>query len=181
MKKETKKIVAAKKPIEKKVRKVAKEIPENIADTKVYIPGKKTVYSIGPNGEYAGETIAHECQLEPGVYHIPANATDVKPLYPKSGFIVVYDAKIGNWKHVEIPVEKEKEIDPAAIQREKVVAIKAQRDHLLRESDYTQLSDVLSSMKPSLQKAWIDYRLALRNITNQKDFPDKVEFPNKPE
>ncbi len=39
----------------------------------------KTVYSYNEKGQFAGETIAHESPLEPGIYHIPADATEIAP------------------------------------------------------------------------------------------------------
>jgi hypothetical protein len=54
--------------------------------------------------------------------------------------------------------------------------IRNKRDFLLKESDWTQLSDVPKETK----EIWADYRQALRDITEQNDFPTAVEFPVKP-
>jgi hypothetical protein len=56
-----------------------------------------------------------------------------------------------------------------------------QRDGLLLESDWTQLSDVKVNMTPEKITEWLEYRTALRNITLQETFPHSVIFPIKPE
>lgn len=50
--------------------------------------------------------------------------------------------------------------------------VRAQRDALLRESDWTQLPDV-----PVDRQAWATYRQALRDITSQPGFPATVTWP----
>ena len=54
--------------------------------------------------------------------------------------------------------------------------VKAQRNYLLKESDWTQLPDVPQSMKDT----WATYRQALRDITAQPGFPKTVNWPDKP-
>ena len=49
------------------------------------------------------------------------------------------------------------------------------RNELLKESDWTQLSDVSQTIKD----LWIVYRQELRNITNQQN-PFNIEWPIKP-
>ena len=49
------------------------------------------------------------------------------------------------------------------------------RNELLKESDWTQLSDVSQTIKD----LWIVYRQELRNITNQEN-PFNIEWPVKP-
>jgi hypothetical protein len=53
--------------------------------------------------------------------------------------------------------------------------VRAQRDTLLVESDWTQLKDA-----PVDQVAWAAYRQALRDIPSQKGFPASVVWPDKP-
>jgi hypothetical protein len=50
------------------------------------------------------------------------------------------------------------------------------RDLLLKESDWTQLSDVVISNKD----AWATYRQSLRDITKQAGFPDSINWPVAP-
>jgi hypothetical protein len=49
------------------------------------------------------------------------------------------------------------------------------RNELLKESDWTQLSDVSQTIKD----LWTVYRQELRNITNQEN-PFNIEWPVKP-
>lgn len=58
----------------------------------------------------------------------------------------------------------------------KSLLARKQRDLLLKESDWTQVPDA-----PVDADAWKVYRQALRDITNQAGFPDKIDWPIKPE
>lgn len=56
-------------------------------------------------------------------------------------------------------------------------SVRAKRDKLLAESDWTQLPDV-----PALtQVKWQGYRQALRDVTLQVGFPFSVEWPAAPQ
>jgi hypothetical protein len=50
---------------------------------------------------------------------------------------------------------------------------------LLRESDWSMLPDV--PMTKEEKASWIEYRRGLRNIRAQKDFPNSMFWPTKPE
>ncbi len=50
---------------------------------------------------------------------------------------------------------------------------------LLRESDWTVLSDV--PMTSEDRAMWIEYRRALRNIRLQSGFPNDIQWPTSPE
>lgn len=54
--------------------------------------------------------------------------------------------------------------------------VKAIRDGLLKDSDWTQGADVPESIKAP----WSEYRTVLRNIPQDFINPDDVEFPEKP-
>ena len=54
--------------------------------------------------------------------------------------------------------------------------VRAKRDQLLQESDWTQLPDAPSSDA----QAWAAYRQALRDITSQPGFPYNVTWPKEP-
>lgn len=62
-------------------------------------------------------------------------------------------------------------------QQEKEVAIRAERNSYLQQSDWTQLPDVPQAVKAK----WAVYRQALRDVTSQPTFPDSVVWPVKPE
>jgi len=80
----------------------------------------------------------------------------------------------GRWRANYIIQELDTEELAASIERESAL-VRAQRDRLLAESDWTQLPG-----SPVDQKVWAEYRESLRNITNQSKFPLNVEWPNKP-
>lgn len=56
--------------------------------------------------------------------------------------------------------------------------IRAKRNALLHESDWTQSND--SPLTAEIKAAWAKYRQQLRDITEQADFPRTVVFPNTP-
>ena len=53
--------------------------------------------------------------------------------------------------------------------------VRAERNHLLAGSDYTQLADA-----PGDTAAWSSYRQALREIPAQEGFPFTVSWPTEP-
>lgn len=53
--------------------------------------------------------------------------------------------------------------------------VRKQRDRLIAETDWTQLPDV----SPDAKQRYIDYRQALRDITEQPD-PLAISWPSKP-
>ena len=55
--------------------------------------------------------------------------------------------------------------------------IRAQRDVLLKDSDWSVASD--ATPKPS-KEAWLTYRQALRDIPQTFSKPEEVVFPDKP-
>jgi hypothetical protein len=66
-------------------------------------------------------------------------------------------------------------VDPRTDQTQWVV-VKAKRNALLVESDWTQLPDVVLNNK----EQWATYRQQLRDITTQSD-PFNIVWPSKPE
>lgn len=62
----------------------------------------------------------------------------------------------------------------AGLDAEAAKAVRAQRDKLLAETDWTALSDVTMSAEMAT------YRQALRDITAQEGFPHSVNWPVKP-
>lgn len=61
-------------------------------------------------------------------------------------------------------------------EREKLAtAIRAKRDRLLAETDWTQVSD--NALSNAQREAYRVYRQALRDITEQTNFPYNVVFP----
>jgi len=56
--------------------------------------------------------------------------------------------------------------------------IRQKRDGLLRSSDYTQLAD--APLNTVEKAAWADYRNELRNITEDFEAPEAVQWPETP-
>lgn len=58
---------------------------------------------------------------------------------------------------------------------ERAEAVRADRNHRLAASDWTQVADA-----PVDKAAWVTYRQALRDITTQQGFPWSVQWPDTP-
>jgi hypothetical protein len=59
--------------------------------------------------------------------------------------------------------------------------VRAERNRLLAESDWTQLADARDAMGETKAAEWDAYRQALRDIPEQEGFPENVVWPTKPE
>lgn len=70
-------------------------------------------------------------------------------------------------------------IDEEEAKRKRTSSIRLRRDAMLKACDWTILPD--SPFSPEQREKWVTYRQALRDITLQKGFPDKVIFPDKPQ
>ena len=68
----------------------------------------KTVYRYDEDNCYIGTDRAFESPLEKGVFHIPANCTEIEPPEEKEGFKIKWNGEA--WEYEEIP--KEPETDP---------------------------------------------------------------------
>ena len=60
----------------------------------------------------------------------------------------------------------------------KASSVREERDRLLSECDWTQVSD--SPLGSSSKSDWAAYRQALRDVTSQEGFPFDVTWPAKP-
>lgn len=63
----------------------------------------------------------------------------------------------------------------AAVDEAKATEVRQERDVLLMQSDW------MASQDRTMTQAQIDYRQALRDITDQAGFPTNVTWPTKPE
>ena len=69
--------------------------------------------------------------------------------------------------------------DPSPVEattEEKATIVRNHRNSLLFETDWMMMSDT-----PAPSQAWLDYRQALRDVTDQEGFPTTVTWPTKPE
>jgi hypothetical protein len=72
----------------------------------------------------------------------------------------------------KIKLIENKNIDPMNLE----INVKNERNMLLSETDWTQLPDVPEATK----QKWALYRQALRDVTDQPNFPQSVTWPTKP-
>lgn len=68
---------------------------------------------------------------------------------------------------------------PEEIEEQKAAQIRATRDALIAETDWTQLLD--SPISDESREQVRVYRQALRDVPQQESFPDEVTWPEKPE
>ena len=91
------------------------------------------------------------------------DGASVQPLPPKPSQHHVFDYAVKGWKPDFSLAE---------------AAVRQQRDQLIGKSDWTTLADVPLSEQARLQ--WAAYRQALRDVTSQAGFPQKVDWPEAP-
>lgn len=70
-------------------------------------------------------------------------------------------------------------VDEAARSDHEAGVVRAARDRLLAESDWTQLAD--SPLESETKAVWAQYRAALRMVPQQAGFPSTVQWPVRPE
>ena len=83
------------------------------------------IYHYNQYGYYCGQDIADESPLEPGVFLIPAMATDQEPPSPQEGKNIIFAD--GQWQLVDIVVEPEPVVVPLT-KMQKLTALKAEYD-----------------------------------------------------
>ena len=66
----------------------------------------------------------------------------------------------------------------ARIDAEAATSVRAQRDRLIAESDWTQLADC--PLSDSVKASWVTYRQALRDVPTAEGFPHTITWPTNP-
>ncbi len=66
----------------------------------------------------------------------------------------------------------------ARIDSEAAASVRVQRDKLIAESDWTQLTDC--QLSDSVKAEWVTYRQALRDLPTASGFPHTMTWPTKP-
>ncbi len=137
--------------------------------------GSLQVYSYNPvTGEYIGEDKAFPNQLEKGLFLIPANATDVEPPKAQNGKLRKWDGEKWTFENAPQPVEKpSSESTPES----KAAVARYERNKLLLSTDWRMLPDVPSKHSG---EAWEEYRQALRDVPQQEEFPNNINWPTQP-
>ena len=134
------------------------------------------VYNYDPiTKEFVSIGYAQESPLEPGVFLIPAYATETPPPNIPLGKVAIWDISTSTWNLNDvITPEPEPEPEPEPLTWQN---IELQRNTLLRSSDYRILLDA----NPETKELWIAYREVLRNITETFSTPESVIWPVPPE
>lgn len=142
-------------------------------------------YSFHPDtGKSLGIEFAQESPLEPGVFLLPAGATFVEPPQAPEGKQAVWGG--ASWEIQDIPLpQPEPEAFKPELVSETVLPdpepltwdrIRAERNFLLSQSDWTQLAD--APLSPEQKQAWAVYRQALRDVPSSFATPEEVVWPD---
>ena len=134
------------------------------------MPETKIVYQTDDDGIYIGQNNADESPLERGIFLIPKNCVTEAPPSIPDGSRAKWNGS--SWEIETIPVEEE---EIAVIITPTEESVRMERDVLLSICDWTQLPDATAD-----KDAWATYRQALRDITDQENFPHSVTWPTKP-
>ncbi len=128
--------------------------------------------------EYLGSSEARESPLEPGVFLIPACATDQKPPTPGPNQIVVFAGSVWTLVDLPLPPPPPPAPTPAELKAQAWARLRTERNGRLAACDWTQLSDVpLSSEQKA---AWAMYRQALRDLPYNTVDPVNPIWPTPP-
>lgn len=123
-------------------------------------------------GEFMGVGIADESPLEPGVFAVPAHATELQPPEVGADFVAKFDGAAWAVEAIPAPPPPPEPPKPTA------ESVRAERNARLTLCDWTQIPD--ADLTTAERAAWKTYRKALRDITAAKGFPDAVEWPSAP-
>jgi hypothetical protein len=146
-----------------------KTLNPNISFTKPFVaPAQYVVVKPTPQPSYDAET---ECIRESAPVMVDGEWYQVWEVASK---YIEYTDRDGVLHTIEERVAK------AQAQKEarQWETIRTQRNKLLLESDYTQVSD--SPLPPEIKEVWRGYRQALRDITEQTD-PFDITWPDVPD
>lgn len=104
-----------------------------------------------------------------GIGEVPFTATDTDP--EPHGRELYQNAINGDYGPIAAY-----EPPPPPSEEELAAMIRDERDRMLRASDWTQLPDVPEATR----NLWASYRQALRDVPQQPEFPDSVDWPDPP-
>lgn len=125
-------------------------------------------------GGYIGNDLADESPLEPNVYLVPSNATQIEPPPLEYGKWRRFNGTEWVYEDIEQPIVTTEE--PPIVTAEDM---RNKRNILLAESDWTQLPDVPAWVSERISE-WVVYRQALRDVPQQSEFPTNINWPTKP-
>lgn len=102
--------------------------------------------------------------------------SEIEETQPTASSILVADKDTENNWYLKW-MEKD-EFDDQKVLQSKGSMLRARRNRLLTQSDWSQAADIPFTNEQ--RQAWTTYRQALRDITNQPGFPTNVEWPTRP-
>lgn len=102
-----------------------------------------------------------------------------KPIFVSSSYEILEDKVIEHYITRD-KTEQEINIDLDNEKQSRWNDIRQKRNELLKESDVYVVSDRWEDMDISEKQKWSFYRNQLRNIPQDFNDPDLVQFPNKP-
>lgn len=105
------------------------------------------------------------------VFEGPQPAATRYQFVARQGVIQIGDKWHTNYVAIDMPQEARDALDA-----QQAANIRAERNRLLAESDWTQLSDA-----PVDNLVWAAYRQSLRDLSSQPGFPWDIVWPTKPE
>jgi len=94
-----------------------------------------------------------------------------------------YFERITNAKTGAVSIRPYTEAEIAAIEAQKPIQIRIERDMKLETEVDVIAGNALrwAALTAEQQQAWADYRQALLDVPQQAGFPDNVVWPTKPE
>lgn len=129
------------------------------------------VYQTDIDGVFIGITTADTDPMDASNLLIPAGCVETAPPSTTDTQLARWDGSA--WAVEDIPAP---EPEPTPEPVDPAVEARAERDHLLSSSDWTQVADA-----PVDQTAWASYRSLLRDVPAQAGFPNSITWPTKPE
>ena len=126
------------------------------------------VYQTDLNGVYVGITTADKDPLDSTNWLVPAGCVQTAPP-------TVTDKQFAKWDGADWVVEDIPAVEPESEPIAPEVSVRAERDGLLMNSDWTQVDD-----SPVDKSAWATYRQLLRDVPSQAGFPNTITWPTEP-
>lgn len=134
------------------------------------------IYNFDPTtGRLLSQSVADADREQPGKWLLPAFSTPHEPPSAPAGYEPVFDRAADAWR--VLPVRVAPPAAPAP-QDDEAQAAKAQRDALLRSSDWV----ILRAWERGVEVPddWKAYRQALRDVPQQDGFPETINWPQAP-
>jgi len=108
------------------------------------------------------QAIAGPFVIDPEVLNPPPKAQAISGVSPIPQVGWFYNTTNDTWTEASLNISSQE--------------LRAHRDHLLELSDWVSGEDIPQSLKD----LWFPYRQALRDIPQQSDFPNQIDWPISP-